>query len=63
MAQQLLEMGCNLDQCKFPKEEEEVLRPAELLQQYHAERNALDTKIDKQLKEIEELLGIKLEEA
>ena len=62
-AQQLLDVDCNLDQCKFPKEEEEVLRPAELLQQYHAERNALDTKIDKQLKEIEDLLGIKLEEA
>lgn len=61
-AQELLAMDCNLDQCKFPKEEEEVLRPDELLKQYHAERNALDAKIDKQLKEIEEMLGIKLEE-
>ena len=61
-AQELLSMDCNLDQCKFPKEEEEVLRPDELLKQYHAERNALDAKIDKQLKEIEDLLGIKLEE-
>ena len=35
-AQQLLAMGLNLDQCKFPKDEEEVLPPDELLQQYHA---------------------------
>ena len=34
-AQELLDLGCNFDQCKFPKEEEEVLRPEELLKQYH----------------------------
>ena len=59
-AQELLDLGCNLDQCKFPKEEEEVLRPAELLQQYHAQRTALDAKIDAQLMEIEKILGIEL---
>ena len=59
-AQELLDLGCNLDQCKFPKEEEEVLRPAELLQQYHAQRAALDAKIDAQLMEIEKILGIEL---
>lgn len=61
-AEELLAIDCNFDQCKFPKEEEEVLRPAELLQQYHAERNALDAKIDQQLKEIENILGIKHQE-
>ena len=62
-AQELLDLGCNFDQCKFPKEEEEVLRPEELLKQYHEKRTALDAKIDAQLREIENLLGIKIEES
>ena len=57
-AQELLEGGCNFDLCKFPKEEEEVLRPEELLRQDHEKRTALDAKIDAQLNEIEKLLGI-----
>ncbi len=56
-AQQLLAMGLNLDQCKFPKDEEEVLPPDELLQQYHAQRAALNAKIDQTLQEIESILG------
>ena len=32
-AQQLIDLDCNFDQCKFPKEEEEILPPAELLKQ------------------------------
>ena len=59
-AQELMDMGCNFDQCKFPKEEEEVLRPEELLKRYHEERTALDSKIDAQLREIETILGIAL---
>ena len=59
-SQELMDMGCNFDQCKFPKEEEEVLRPEELLKRYHEERTALDSKIDAQLMEIEKILGIKL---
>lgn len=62
-AQELMDLGLNFDQCKFPKEEEEVLRPEELLKQYHEKRTALDAKIDKQLREIETILGIKLDEA
>jgi type I restriction enzyme M protein len=58
-AQQLLDIDCNFDQCKFPKDEEEVLPPDELLQQYHEKRNALDAKIDKTLSKIEQILGIK----
>ena len=61
--QELMDTGCNFDQCKFPKEEEEVLRPEELLKRYHEERTALDAKIDAQLSEIESILGIKIEEA
>ena len=59
-SQELMAMGCNFDQCKFPKEEEEVLRPEELLKKYHEERTALDAKIDAQLMEIEKILGIQL---
>ena len=59
-AQELLDLNCNFDQCKFPKEEEEVLRPEELLKQYHAQRAALDEKIDKTLTEIQQLLGLEL---
>jgi len=33
---ELLEMDCNFDQCKFPKEEEEILPPAELFSQFHS---------------------------
>lgn len=61
--QELLENGCNFDLCKFPKEGEEVLRPDELLKQYHEKRTALDAKIDAQLNEIQNILGIKLDEA
>ena len=60
-AQQLLDLGCNLDQCKFPKEEEEVLRPDELLKQYHAQRTALDAKIDQTLSEIQKTLGVTID--
>ncbi len=58
--QELMDMGCNLDQCKFPKEEEEVLRPDELLKKYHEERTALDAKIDQMLSEIQQMLGIEI---
>ena len=57
-AQELMDFGLNFDQCKFPKEEEEVLRPEELLKQYHEKRTALDAKIDQTLSEIQKILGI-----
>ena len=59
-AQQLLDMDCNLDQCKFPKDEEEILPPAELLADYYKKRAALDHEIDKTLKEIQSILGIEI---
>ncbi len=59
--QELMDMNCNFDQCKFPKDEEEVLRPEELLKRYHTERTALESKIDAQLEEIEHILGIKID--
>jgi len=57
-AQQLLDMDCNFDQCKFPKDEEEILPPAELLADYYKKRAALDHEIDKTLAEIQKILGI-----
>ena len=57
-AQQLIDLDCNFDQCKFPKEEEEILPPAELLKQYFEKRAALDHEIDKTLSEVQRILGI-----
>ena len=57
-AQQLLDMDCNFDQCKFPKNDEEILPPAELLADYFKKREALDHEIDKTLAEIQRILGI-----
>ena len=59
-AQQLLEMDCNFDQCKFPKDDEEILPPAELLADYYKKRKALDYEIDKTLTEIQKILGIEI---
>jgi type I restriction enzyme M protein len=60
-SQQLLEMDCNFDQCKFPKDEEEVLPPQELLTEYYKKRKALEHEIDKTLNEIQEILGFKID--
>lgn len=54
----LISSGCNFDRCKFPKDEEEVLPPAELLAQYYKQRRALDQEIDATLAEIQRILGI-----
>ena len=59
-ARQLLELDCNFDQCKFPKDEEEILPPAELLADYFKKRKALDHEIDKTLAEIQRILGIEI---
>ena len=60
-AQELLAMDYNLDQCKFPKDEEEILPPAELLDNYYKRRAALEHEIDKTLSEIQQILGIAIE--
>lgn len=54
----LIASDCNFDLCKFPKEEEEILPPAELLADYFKKRAALDHEIDKTLAEIQRILGI-----
>jgi type I restriction enzyme M protein len=52
-AEDLIALDCNFDQCKFPKDEEEILPPAELLANYYKKRAALDHEIDRTLAEIE----------
>lgn len=58
--EELLALDCNFDQCKFPKDEEEILPPAELLANYYKKRAALDREIDRTLAEIEKILGIEI---
>ena len=60
-AAELLAMDCNFDQCKFPKDDEEVLPPADLLADYFKKRAALDHEIDKTLAEIQKLLCITID--
>lgn len=58
--EELIAGDCNFDLCKFPKDEEEILPPAELLANYYKKRAALDHEIDKTLAEIQRILGIEL---
>ncbi|WP_192802556.1 HsdM family class I SAM-dependent methyltransferase [Streptococcus agalactiae] len=53
---ELADLNYNFDQCGFSKEEEEILEPLELIQNYQQERAALNQKIDAVLADILELL-------
>ncbi len=50
----------DLDLCGYPTYEEEVLSPEETIREFKEKREALNAKIDSRLKQIEELLGVKL---
>lgn len=54
--EELASLNYNFDQCGFPKEEEEILEPLELIQNYQQERAVLNKKIDTVLAEILEIL-------
>lgn len=54
--------GCNLDLCGYPHEEEEILPPKELIQQYQEKRASLNADIDRILEQITDILGINLTE-
>lgn len=58
--EELMASDCNFDRCKFPKEEEEILPPKELLEDYYKKRKALEHQIDKTLKEIQDILGFEI---
>lgn len=55
--QEIIDRNYNLDLCKFPQEEEEVLEPHELIEHYMADRTRLNKEIDEVLAEIQEMLG------
>ncbi len=42
---ELASLNYNFDQCGFPKEEEEILEPLELIQNYQQERAVLNKKL------------------
>ena len=43
----LKEQGCNIDLCGYPHEEEEILSPVDLMQEYEEKRAYLNAKIDR----------------
>lgn len=56
------ERNFNIDLCGFPHEEEEILPPKELIQQYQEKRASLNADIDKILSQITDILCINFEE-
>jgi len=52
------ERSYNIDLCGFPHEEEEILPPKELIQQYQEKRASLNADIDRILSQITFILGI-----
>lgn len=61
-AEELVERNYNIDLCGFPHEEEEILPPKELIQQYQEKRASLNADIDRILAQITDILGINMEE-
>ena len=61
-AEELADRNYNIDLCGYPHEEEEILPPKELIQQYLEKRNSLNADIDRTLKQITDILGIDLTE-
>lgn len=59
--EEIMESDCDFDRCKFPKDEEEILPPKELLEEYYKKRKSLEHQIDKTLQEIQDILGFKIE--
>lgn len=57
-AQELSDRNYNIDLCGYPHEEEEILPPKELIQQYQEKRANLNADIDRILAEITSILGI-----
>ena len=55
-AQEIADGGFNLDLCGYPHEEEEILAPLDLIQQYQEKRASLNAEIDHVLDEIVALL-------
>ena len=60
--QDFIDKNYNIDLCGYPHEEEEILPPKELIQQYQEKRASLNADIDRILAQITDILGIDLEE-
>lgn len=61
-AQELSDRNYNIDLCGYPHEEEEILPPKELIQQYQEKRASLNADIDRILAQITDILGIDITE-
>ena len=61
-AQELADRNYNIDLCGYPHEEEEILPPKELIQQYQEKRASLNADIDRILVQITDILGISFTE-
>jgi len=59
---EIVDRTYNIDLCGFPHEEEEILPPKELIQQYQEKRASLNADIDRILAQITDILGIDLSE-
>lgn len=60
-AEEIAARNYNIDLCGYPHEEEEILPPKELIQQYQEKRASLNADIDRILAQITGILGIDLE--
>lgn len=60
-AEEIATRNYNIDLCGYPHEEEEILPPKELIQQYQEKRASLNADIDRILAQITEILGINVE--
>lgn len=60
--EEIINRNYNLDLCGYPHEEEEILAPKELIQQYQEKRASLNADIDRVLGDITNILGINIEE-
>lgn len=60
--QEIAEKNYNIDLCGYPHEEEEILPPKELIQQYQEKRASLNADIDRILGQITDILGINITE-
>ena len=58
--EEIVNRNYDIDLCGYPTIEEEVLSPEETILEYKEKRATLNSKIDKKLQEIENILGVKL---
>ena len=55
--EEIISNGYNIDLCGFPHEEEEILDPMDLINQYQEKRASLNAEIDNVLEKITSMLG------